>query len=186
LSRCLCKEFSPIFNQTELIILQHPSETKHALNTVKLMAQSFQNIRIFIGENFNDHSEVLSLVKDNQSALIFPTEKSQELTLLQRPLKHLIFIDASWKKAKKIFYASTILHELPIYKLMSCSKSQYRLRSSQFNESLSTLEATLATLDVVEEQLCTESLRKAFIKMIDFQIEKMGEETYQKNYLKKE
>lgn len=187
LSRCLCDTLTRISNQTELIILQHPSETKHALNTVRLMKNSFQKIKIFIGENFNEHEELKTLLQNNRAALIFPNEKSETLSEREKSsITHLVFIDGSWKKAKKIYFSTTLLHSLPIYSLEPKEKSQYRIRSSQFSESLSTLEASTLALKMLEPELKTESLEKAFKKMIDFQIEKMGEEVFLNNYLSHE
>lgn len=186
LARCLCPFLSKVANQTELIILQHPSEVKHALNTVKIMTKSFQNLRLFVGENFNEFSELQALIKDKQAALIFPSNKAEVLTEEEMQFKHLIFIDASWNKAKKIYHTTTLLHQLPSFKLSVEEKSQYRIRASGIKDSLSTLEAVLSALSIVEHSLTTESVKESFLKMIDFQIEKMGSETYQKNYLKKE
>lgn len=188
LSRCLCAYLSPVLNQTELIILQHPSETKHALNTVKLMKKSFQKISIFIGENFNEDQKLKAILENKNSnvALIFPNEKATILSSEERPkITHLILIDGSWNKAKKIFLSSSILHALVSFKLVPKKESNYRIRSSQYKESLSTLEASTLALSVLEPELSTNSLENAFFKMIDFQIEKMGEVTYRSNYLDK-
>ncbi|MBP9680893.1 MAG: DTW domain-containing protein [Bacteriovorax sp.] len=185
LARCLCESLSPVANQTELIILQHPSETKHALSTVKIMTKCFQEIHLFIGEDFNEHAPLQELLKKKHTALLFPTEESRILTKEHRNIERLVLIDASWKKAKKIFFCNPILHQLPVFKLAAEEKSQYRIRSSQLSESLSTLEASLCALAIIEESLPTESVKQSFLKMIDFQIEKMGQNTYQENYLKK-
>jgi DTW domain-containing protein YfiP len=98
------------------------------------------------------------------------------------PPSHLILLDGTWKKAKKIFFSSTLLHSLPAFSLTPSKKSEYKIRSSQFEESLSTLEASTLALNILEPTLNCESLEYAFKKMIDFQIEKMGAETFEKNY----
>ncbi len=188
LSRCLCSFISPILNQIELIILQHPSETKHALNTVKLMKKSFHKIKVFVGENFNDDQNLKKILEDKNvnSALIFPNEKATLLTTEEKSkITHLILIDGSWNKAKKIFFSSTILHSLPSFSLNPNKESNYRIRSSKFEDSLSTLEASTLALSILEPELETNGIENAFVKMIDFQIEKMGEEIYRSNYLKK-
>ncbi|MDO9182695.1 MAG: tRNA-uridine aminocarboxypropyltransferase [Bacteriovorax sp.] len=187
LARCLCHTLKSINNKTTIIVLQHPSETKHALNTVQLMKKSFQNIVIFTGEDFSEHTVLNKLLLDHQKeiALVFPTTTSTTLTNQNKQISHLIFIDGTWKKARKIFLLSKNLHQLQTYSLTPDKPGQYLIRSSSIDNSLSTLEACLLSLSLVEKDLDTKSLTNSFNKMIEFQIEKMGEEKFNKNYLKK-
>jgi len=188
LARCLCDTLRPIKNNTHLIILQHPSETKHALNTVVLMKKSFQNMTLLIGEDFSDNDVLNSLISANKNsiALLFPTEKSSILnSKSSKQITHLILIDGTWKKAHKIFMASKNLHLLQSFKLETSQTSQYKIRSSKLEHSLSTLEASVIALNILENMTETKSLEESFRKMIEFQIEKMGAETFKKNYLTK-
>lgn len=190
LSRCLCETLRPIDNATHLIILQHPSETTHALNTVKLMKKSFLNITLLIGEDFSDHEDLNSIIKNPlySLALLYPTSKSSPLSKMSQPeipITHLILLDGTWKKAHKIYTLSRNLHQIQSNKLELQKSGDYRLRTSHLEHSLSTLEASLLALNILEEKLDTSSLSQSFKKMIDFQIEKMGSEIYKKNYLYK-
>ena len=188
LVRCLCDTLKPIDNFIELVILQHPSETLHALNTVALMKKSFQRITVLIGEDFTDNHLLNSLLlnPNNSIALLYPTQNSTLLNSAENlPLTHLILIDGTWKKAHKIVTTSKNLHPLHSIKLESTDGGFYRIRASQKKESLSTLEASIAALKILEEKLETKSLEDSFNKMIEFQIEKMGTETFKKNYLSK-
>lgn len=184
MARCLCSTLKTIENHTHIIILQHPSETNHALNTVNIMRKCFQKITIFIGEDFSDHIELNSLLKNHSEsvALIFPSQEKRPLSRKQKTLTHLLFIDGTWKKARKIYLLSKNLKHLPTYSLELTSTSQYKIRSSSLDNSLSTLEATVSALKIVENQLDTQSATDSFQKMIQFQIEMMGEDTYKKNY----
>ncbi len=188
LVRCLCDTLRPIYNQVELIILQHPSETLHALNTVALMKKSFQSITVLVGEDFTkDHIlNSLLLNPNNSIALLYPALESTTLNSSERPsLTHLILIDGTWKKAHKIVTTSQNLHSLHCLKLETIDGGIYRIRASRKKEGLSTLEASIAALKILEEKLETKSLEDSFNKMIEFQIEKMGPETFMKNYPKK-
>lgn len=189
LARCLCETLRPIANATHLIILQHPSESAHALGTVALMTKSFLNITLFIGEDFSEHQELNELIELHHKtlALIYPTDdcevlKNDSTTPLSHPLTHLLFIDGTWKKARKIFQLSKNLHALKSFKLESTSRGLYQIRSTTIEHGFSTLEASLLALNILEKNLDTSSLLQSFKKMIDFQIEKMGEETFRKNY----
>ena len=190
--RCLCHYLETIHNQTRITILQHPSETKHPLNTAKLLTKSFFNISIFRGEDFSKLSELHQLLeqyKHNQ-ALLFPSPSALQLTNThnhsEKKINHLVLIDGSWKKAKKIFYTNLFLQRLPTLFLKVEESGQYILRKSNVEGSLSTLEATIIALKNIEPNCETESLKIAFRKMIDYQIERMGQETFENNYKKKE
>lgn len=186
LARCLCDTLRSIPNKTHLLILQHKSEPDHALNTVALMKKSFQNLTVLVGEDFSDHKTLNELIETNQKslALLYPSEKSSVLNeqTYNNELTHLILIDGTWKKAHKIFILSKNLHKLPCLKLEVSTSSQYKIRSSKLEHSLSTLEASIIALAVIEKDLGTQSLTESFKKMIGFQIEKMGIDIFRKNY----
>lgn len=188
LQRCLCQFIKTINNQVRIIILMHPSEARHALGSVHIMAKSLQNMDLFVGENFDDHLELNSLIKTHgqSMALMFPTQESLALnSTLEGKITHLIFIDGTWKKARKIFLLSKNLHSLPTYSLPAASESLYKIRKTTVDNGLSTLEAASISLALVEKNLDTSSMVKSFLEMIEFQIKKMGEETFLKNYKKK-
>jgi DTW domain-containing protein YfiP len=184
IARCLCDSIAKISNQIPIIVLQHPSEKKHALNTVVLMKKCYENISVFEGENFNEHKELQNIIINHSPALLFPSQENKTLSRSQK-ISHLILIDGTWNKAKKIYFTSTILHLIPTFTLEAVDKSKYKIRSSQFENSLSTLEASTEALTILEPELNTNALLKSFEKMIEFQIEKMGPDTYLENYAKK-
>lgn len=189
LVRCLCETLRAIHNSTHLIILQHPSETSHALNTVALMKKSFQNITVIIGEDFSENEILNSLIKSfpDKLALLYPGDKSTLLNFQsETTIGHLILIDGTWKKARKIFMLSKNLHDLPSLKLETKQASKYIIRTGQLKHGLSTLEASISALAILEKNLETKSLEETFEKMIEFQIEKMGKETFKKNYRRDE
>jgi len=186
LERCLCDHLSPVANNTTLIILQHPSEKKHALNTVKLMEKIFVKIHLFSGEHFQEDETLLELLKSEKTALLFPGPDSEWLHSENRPnYTQLILLDGTWKKAKKLYYLNSFLHSLPKISLKSETPSLYRIRQSKVENSLSTLEAAVAALEVLEPGLDCRSALSAFKKMIDTQIEKMGSDVFTSNYQNK-
>jgi DTW domain-containing protein YfiP len=154
LARCLCSSLTPLFNSTELIILQHPTETDHALNTVRLIKNSFQQIHLFIGECFDDVAELKILLAQKKTALIFPSENAKEFSsAAAASFNTILLIDGPWNKAKKIYYVSTILHGLPAFSLTPKESSRYKIRSSSIENGLSTLEAALLALKTIEPEL---------------------------------
>ena len=188
-SRCLCDTLKSISNNIHLIVLQHPSESKHPLNTVRIMKKSFKKMTVMVGEDFSNDLRLNTLLcePNNECALLYPGDSAEVLNAQssQKKLTHLILIDGTWRKAKKIFLLSRNLQTLPAIKLSPTEKSDYRIRKSPTENALSTLEATVMALSSLEPQLDTSSAILSFQKMIDFQIKKMGRTVYQTNYLDK-
>lgn len=190
-SRCLCDTLTTINNKIHIIILQHKSETKHALNTARILVKGLQNVSLLIGEDFSQTEELNQILKnpDNHCGLIFPADKAVVLNADSRndlsKLTHLILIDGTWRKAKKIFLMSKNLQSLLALRLVPEVQSHYRIRKSPNVDGLSTLEAAVTALGILEPELNCESLNLSFKKMIDWQIEQMGEDVYKKNYTDK-
>lgn len=190
-SRCLCDTLKIIPNNVHVIILQHPTETKHPLNTVRIMKKSFKEISVIVGEDFTADLKLNTILCDskNHCALLYPDEKAISLdsknTNIEAAITHLILIDGTWRKAKKIYMLSKNLHAITTFKLEPMEQSDYRIRKAPSEDSLSTLEASVLALNILEPTLDTDAVTKSFKKMIDYQIEKMGRVLYQTNYLNK-
>ncbi len=188
-SRCLCDTLKVIPNNVHLIVLQHPSETKHPLNTVRIMKKSFKEMTVMIGEDFSADLRLNTLLSEpkNSCALLYPGDDAVVLNNAEshKEITHLILLDGTWRKAKKIFMLSKNLHTLPSIKLALETTSDYRIRKAPSDQSLSTLEAATSALNFLEPKLDTTAAINSFQKMVDFQIKKMGREVYQTNYLDK-
>lgn len=187
-SRCLCSTLKLLDNKLHLVVLQHHSENKHPLNTVRIMQKSLNKITVLSGENFSSHEELNTLLShhENRCVLLFP---NKEALLIEqksnKKISHLILIDGTWRKAKKIFTSSTNLHSLECIRLSPEKESNYRIRKTPGKEAMSSLEAVVQAFSILEPALETASMTLSFEKMIDLQIKKMGQEIYQNNYLNK-
>lgn len=153
------------------------------------MKKSFNEMTVLVGEDFNNDLRLNTLLCDpkNEFALLYPGDEAKVLdnNSPQKDLTHLILIDGTWRKAKKIFMLSKNLQTLPSFKLAPSEISDYRIRKSPSENALSTLEATVEALHFLEPDLNTTPAILSFQKMIDMQIKKMGREIYQTNYLDK-
>lgn len=188
-TRCLCDTLKIIPNNIHLIVLQHPSETKHPLNTARIMKKSFKEMTILIGEDFSNDLRLNNLLSEpnNSCALLYPGVDAIVLNSSEarKKITHLILLDGTWRKAKKIFLLSKNLHALPSIKLATTETTDYRIRKAPNDQSLSTLEAATAALAFIEPELDTSAALSSFQKMVDLQIKKMGREVYQTNYIDK-
>ena len=191
---CICEWITPISTEVELIILQHPTEAKRPLGTAKILSLSLVNCRTFIGENFTDHTELNTLLADEQyqHQVLFLDGTSQAISSSSNQTKQkqrVILLDGTWKKAYKMWQLSTNLHSLPKVHLDTELSGNYRVRKAPKDNALSTAEAGYHVLSQLDgESGATKELDKfgsiltAFDNMIEFHISQMPEGVYQKNY----
>ena len=78
LDHCLCALIPLLPSATRVLILQHPSELKHALNTARLAALGLSNAELRVGEEFEDLSALLAQ-PGYRACLLFPGEDTQPL-----------------------------------------------------------------------------------------------------------
>ncbi|NVJ62054.1 MAG: DTW domain-containing protein [Gammaproteobacteria bacterium] len=72
-----------------------------------------------------------------------------------------LLIDASWRKAKKIFHKNPWLHHLPHGQINLTGSSQYLIRKHSNESSLSTLEALMVLYKVINAP-CYQNLNDIF------------------------
>lgn len=180
-SHCLCSLIPSLASKTSVLILQHPSETGHALNTARLAALGLLNAQLHIGEVFDDEC----LTDDGvENYLLFPGEHALSLTELSARSgpRRLIVPDGTWRKARKLLHVNPHLASLPRVALPDGLVSRYRLRKAPMPGALSTAEAIVVALNGLEDGVRFDALLKPFDALIDAQIEAMGAEVFQRNH----
>lgn len=172
---CVCSAIMQIKVDTEIIILQHPSEKNKAKNTARLIALVVPATKVIVGESAADFEEVKQLIiakKKNEGsvAVLFPSPDSQilskNLTPTSTGIQTLILLDGTWRKAKKMWQLNPWLWSLMICRLEAGSISGYRIRKGSESGGLATLEAAALALEIVEGA-DTAPLYKAFEAMQD-------------------
>ncbi|OEF26970.1 tRNA-uridine aminocarboxypropyltransferase [Vibrio rumoiensis] len=190
---CICDWIKPIDAQIQLVILQHPSETKRPMGTAKILHLSLSRCEYFVGEDFSQNEALNQLLTDDQylSMVLYPSEESRVLSsesLNQiNPLNkkiRLILIDGTWKKAYKIWQLSTNLHHLMPIALPNNLVGNYRIRKAPSEQHLSTVEAGFHALCIIDTETDFSPLMNTFTQMVDYQIAQMPEGVFEKNYIK--
>lgn len=184
-SHCLCGLIPQLSSRTRVLILQHPDEAKHALNTARLAALGLCNAELRVAEQFAELPELLS-DPAYQACLLFPGEGAQPLSAIAgsadpRPLL-LVVPDGTWRKARKLLYLNPLLAALPRLALPEGLSSRYRLRKAPMAGALSTLEAIVTALDILEAPQQFDQLLKPFEALIEGQITAMGAQTFARNH----
>lgn len=180
-SHCLCSLIPALASKTSVLILQHPSEAGHALNTARLAALGLLNAQLHIGEVFEDE---LLAADGVENYLLFPGEQALSLSALnERPgPRRLIVPDGTWRKASKLLHLNPHLASLPRVALPDGLVSRYRLRKAPMPGALSTVEAIVVALNSLEGDLRFDALLRPFEALINSQIEAMGAEVFQRNH----
>ncbi|MCH2341414.1 tRNA-uridine aminocarboxypropyltransferase [Pseudomonas sp. NPDC047963] len=177
-SHCLCSLIPSLDSSTQVLILQHPIETAHALNTARLAALGLRNAQLRVGE-------VVTLpVDERDNYLLFPGVDAIALESLaggERPLR-LIVPDGTWRKARRLLHLNPELAALPRVSLPAGLVSRYRLRKAPVPGALSTIEAIVTALNILEGGGRFDQLLRPFEALIEAQIAAMGIETYQRNH----
>ena len=80
-THCLCPLIPSLDSRTRILLLQHPSEVNHALNTARLAALGLNNAELIVGEVFEDLPTLLSR-PGYRARLLFPGEEAQPMLSL--------------------------------------------------------------------------------------------------------
>lgn len=202
---CYCALITPIDNVWPVHILQHPLETRHALGTARIASLGLANCTLTLWERAcsrvleSSHSPLRGqgpLPQDarrfyrgqgplpQNAVLIYPGEDARPLwALAGEPPRPLVFIDATWRKSRRMLFESPELAALPRYALDSPPPSRYRIRKEPAPDALSTLEAIVFTLEQLEEaEARYRPLLSVMDTLIEQQIQRMGRDTFARNY----
>ena len=182
-AHCLCALIPSLDSRTRVLLLQHPSEVNHALNTARLAALGLNNAQLVVGEVFDDLPTLLN-PPGYQARLLFPADDAQPLQAYAPGAQPLLLVvpDGTWRKARKLLHLNPMLAALPRVTLVEGAVSRYRLRKAPGPGALSTMEAVVQALQVLEAPVSFEPLLKPFDALIEGQIAAMGEEVFRRNH----
>lgn len=183
---CLCKHVEIVSTPVKIIILQHPNESSHALNTANLAALCIPEIEIWVSDNFSTYEPLTELLKTGPY-LLFPTETAENLDDIKENVilskRTFLVLDGTWRKCRRIYYSTAGLQKLRCVQFLNPPTSNYRIRKTPGESALSTIESIAELLGILEsDREKFKPLHHIFQKMVDQQIEFMGEAVYQKNY----
>jgi DTW domain-containing protein YfiP len=156
LPACLCALAQPTAHFTEVLVLQHPQEQRHAKNSVALLRLSLANCEVVVGERFPD--EVLQALLERPgraTRLLYPDVPAAPVLASSGaqaalPLR-LVVIDATWRKSLRMLLDHPALAALPRLSLDAPAPTHYRaIRAARRGDQVSTLEATVQALAMLE------------------------------------
>lgn len=171
---CFCAAIPRIDNRTEVVVLQHRREHFHRFNTARIVCQALQRSTLL-----TDHTPNLAhrLELKPRAGLLYPGPSAtliSDLAPHQRP-EQLIVVDGTWHHTKTLVRDIPALQALPRYQLAPSEPSRYRIRREPDTQSLSTVEAAVAALQVLEPTTPgLDLLLNAFDRMVESQLAHPG------------
>ncbi|MCC6214219.1 MAG: DTW domain-containing protein [Polyangiaceae bacterium] len=169
---CVCASVPRVENRTEVVVLQHPRERFHPIGTVRFVELGLARARVEVARagGFTRRPPWIG----PRAALLYPAPGAVELAQLSPAARpdQLVVLDGTWHHAKTLHRDLAWLRELPALRLAPTTPSRYRLRREPTPEAISTVEAVVEALRLLEPETGgTEQLLGAFDRMIDQQIE---------------
>lgn len=170
---CLCNHVRVVENPVEILFLQHPNERKMPFNTARLAHLSLSKSRLVHGIEFDGSWAMRELLqRRDKVGILFPSPAAKELRDAPSDLETLVVIDGTWREAKKMIHLSPILREFPHYAFVPEKPSNYRIRKEPKDEFISTIEATVAALRILDRDPGKYGeLLELFDRMVDRQID---------------
>jgi hypothetical protein len=170
---CLCNRIEKVANRTPITIVQHPRERFHAIGTARIARLGLEQVRVEVPRNGAEQNLTLPDLSRPGMGLLFPRMGSIDLAELTPDAlpRELVILDGTWPHARRLYDANPWLHALPHHHLIPDAPSRYRIRKPPRPGYISTIEAIVAALRIVEPD--TEGFDRLiglFDAMIDEQV----------------
>lgn len=181
---CYCHLLPAIDNRWPVVILQHVLESRHAVNTARIAQLSLLRCTTLAATDTTIFKSSSLAVCNAAPApvLIYPGEHSRPLAELDVSTPApLLFIDATWRKSRRLLLQSPWLQSLDCYGFTAEGSGRYRIRKASQPGYRSTLEAIVTVLSHLEEEPFTRMLA-VMDWMVEQQLGAMDPETRRKNY----
>jgi DTW domain-containing protein YfiP len=169
---CFCAAIPAIDNRTHVLILQHKRERFHRFGTARIVERALKNSALEVGL---DGRFAAGLSFRTGAGLLYPGPDSEPLEALppERRPRQLVVLDGTWHHAKTMFRDLPQLRALPRYRLSPTEPSRYAFRREPHEQFISTVEATIAALRILEPELAgLDALRDAFLAMVTRQLDR--------------
>jgi DTW domain-containing protein YfiP len=151
---CVCALVPRVGNEVEVLVLQHPDESREAKNSGRLLRLGLARSRVAVGEAFEPRALLALLDGDvSTSALLYPADTAAGTCIGVPPARprRLVVLDGTWRKSLKMLHGNPLLQSLPRWTLAPDAPARYgALRKARLPGQLSTLEAACAALADIE------------------------------------
>ena len=151
-SVCYCAALPRLATTTRVVILQHPRERHTAIGTARMASLCLDGAELHVGMRWGA-SELAHALGDpaRPPILLYPGPGARDI-LRDPPAGPvtLIVVDGTWSQARTLVRDNPVLHGIPRYAFATPEPSQYRIRREPRPEYVSTIEALMHVLGVLE------------------------------------
>lgn len=168
-SVCLCPYLKQLHSPVKLIIWQDPTEARHPLSTAPLLHKSMVGSRLVVADTLQPEDILLS---DDlaATALLYPFTHKLPLSDTGRSnIKHLLILDGTWRKVRRLLHINPWLNELSHIAITPEQPSKYAIRSSRQSDGLSTIEAGVSALQWLDPSQNYQPVLTVLNKMVEIQ-----------------
>ena len=172
---CICEGAEYASCDAVVCLLMYHNESFKPSNTGRLIADIVPDNYAFRWDRTSPDPALLALLNNDkyQPFVIFPAEDvetdrvvTQVETLAgKQPL--FIFLDGTWREAKKMIRKSPYLDNFPVLSITAQKLSDYRLRVAPHAHQLGTAEVAIMVLALANEVDASTKLEQHFIKFRD-------------------
>ena len=150
---CYCAALTRIETATRVVILQHPRERDMPIGTARMASLCLPHAQLHVGVRWDDSAPLAAALTDpaRPPILLYPGPGARDI-LREPPVGPvtLVVVDGTWSQAKTVVRDNPILQALPRYAFATPEPSQYRIRKEPRAEYVSTIEALMHVLGVLE------------------------------------
>ncbi|WP_288988129.1 DTW domain-containing protein [uncultured Pseudoalteromonas sp.] len=172
---CICEGAEYASCNAAICLLMYHNESFKPSNTGRLIAEIVPDNYAFRWDRTSPDPALLALLNNDkyQPFVIFPAEDVEtdrvvtqvEPVAGKTPL--FIFLDGTWREAKKMIRKSPYLDNLPVLSITAQKLSDYRLRVAPHAHQLGTAEVAIMVLALAGEVDASTKLEQHFIKFRD-------------------
>lgn len=155
---CLCAQIPTIETRTQIVIVRHHLEQWRSSNSGRLAHLALPN-SVIVDHGGTKGPAVLPPLEG--AWLVYP-EGEPRHTAPEPPPRQLLFLDATWSQARRMFRKINALRGLPILRLPDAPMPSARLRESPGEGRVSTIEAVARALRLVESEDSAHRLEEVF------------------------
>jgi DTW domain-containing protein YfiP len=172
---CYCRHITPIETATRIVLLQHPRERDVAIGTARMASLCLPSSELHVGVDWDGSPDLARALSDpaRPPALLYPGEGAIDIAQSPPPGPiTLVVVDGTWSQTKTLVRHNSRLAALPRYAFVPPAPSEYRIRREPRETYVSTIEALVHVLGVLEgspERFA--ALLLPFRAMVDVQIE---------------
>ncbi len=151
---CICSKIEQISLKNKVSVIIPHIERHKSSNTGGLVKAVLNNSEVFIRGEKNKLFNPNNVINQNYQNLILYTGgrglTTKYINSFDKPI-NLIVPDGTWTTAPRIVVREPIFHKIPKVSLLNPPKSQYKLRKHPNPYYISTFEAILYSLEIIED-----------------------------------